>query len=407
MSNRYTILRTIRGSRKGNLLAELLAPVARGAGRPIAESLAALGDDPPELRVDTAPLSPGELRSVMRDPEVAGVAQTMPIKLLSPVDEPESGDDTAWGLTPTGALKSSYDGGGVVVAVLDTGIDRDHPAFTGVELVERDFSGSGAGDKLGHGTHCAGTIFGRDVGGKRIGLARGVKRPLIGKVVNDKGLGTTSSLVEAIVWAIQRGANVISMSLSLDFNGYLEQLKLEGYPAEAAASLALEAYRSNVRTFDSLMTIAQAYGGWQRGGAIIVAAAGNESRRDRNPKHEIGLSLPAAALDVVSVGAAQPDKNGLILANFSNTPPELAAPGVGILSAKAGGGLHWLSGTSVAAPHVAGIAAQWWQAVREATGRATAAQVIAKLLANARADVFAPGVDPADRGAGLVMAPAV
>ena len=85
--------------------------------------------------------------------------------------------------------RSTWTGEGVTVAVLDTGIDSKHPAFAGVDIVEKDFTGTGNGDRQGHGTHCAGTIFGRDVDGKRIGVARGVKRALIGKVLGDEGGG--------------------------------------------------------------------------------------------------------------------------------------------------------------------------------------------------------------------------
>jgi subtilisin family serine protease len=70
---------------------------------------------------------------------------------------------------------------------LDTGIDKKYLAFAGVAIVEKDFSGSGNGDRQGHRSHCAETIFGRDVDGKRIGIVRGVKKALIGKVLSDTG----------------------------------------------------------------------------------------------------------------------------------------------------------------------------------------------------------------------------
>ena len=82
-----------------------------------------------------------------------------------------------------GADTSSCTGNGIVVAVLDTGIDASHPAFAGVEVIQKDFTGEGDGDQHGHGTHCAGTIFGRNVNGTRIGVAMGVKKALIGKVL--------------------------------------------------------------------------------------------------------------------------------------------------------------------------------------------------------------------------------
>jgi len=95
---------------------------------------------------------------------------------------------------------------GITVAVLDTGIDSTHPAFTGVTLIEEDFSGSGNGDVQGHGSHCAGTIFGRDVDGTRIGVAPGVDRALIGKVLGDDGSGDSIGLFRGIQWATDQGA---------------------------------------------------------------------------------------------------------------------------------------------------------------------------------------------------------
>ena len=65
-------------------------------------------------------------------------------------------------------MKTPYIGNGVTVAVLDTGIDKEHEAFRGVELVQKDFTGEGDGDEDGHGTHVAGTIFGQSTAGVRL-----------------------------------------------------------------------------------------------------------------------------------------------------------------------------------------------------------------------------------------------
>jgi subtilisin family serine protease len=136
-----------------------------------------------------------------------------------------------------------------------------------------------------------------------------------------------------------------------------------------------------------------------------VAAAGNESRRDQNPDFEIAASLPAAAEGVVSVGALKQGEGGLSVASFSNTFPQISAPGVKIISAKPGGGTTAKSGTSMACPHVAGVAALWWEAVRASDVPPVARTVLAKVLASARTNVFDPGVDVADRGGGLVWSP--
>ena len=141
------------------------------------------------------------------------------------------------------------------------------------------------------------------------------------------------------------------------------------------------------------------------GGTVVVAATGNESKRDIHPNYEVGASLPAAAQGVISVGALGRTSAGLEVASFSNTNPVMAAPGVSVTSARVGGGLVAFNGTSMATPHVAGLAALWWEALRNAGIPMTPAGVTARLRAGCRTDVFAPGVDVTDRGDGLATAP--
>lgn len=367
---------------------------------------AAAAPTPPEPRIEVLNVAPEQARLVAQDPQVAAVAIPMPISLIEPCDAElpvgVAAATDAWGISAVKADTSSFSGDGVVVAVLDTGIDRSHPAFTGVQIVEKDFSGSGDGDRNGHGTHCAATIFGRDVNGKRIGIARGVKKALIGKVLADNGGGNSEMIFQGIQWALEQGAHVISMSLGFDFPGAVERMVKNGrIPVSPATSNALEAYRSNLRFFDALMQMIEAKGAFGDT-AVVVAATGNESNR---PNFTIAASLPAATRDIISVAALGRDAAGkFTVPKFSNTMSQLAAPGVDILSAKAGGGLVSMNGTSMACPHVAGVAALWWEALRKSGAvRASANLVAAKLLATARTDGLSG--ETLDYGAGIVTAP--
>ena len=363
-----------------------------------------LGAAAPEPKVESAELTPAELLDETRNPRFRDAALDMPTALIKPFDvDGGAAAGSAWGVQAVGADVSHFTGQGVTVAVLDTGIAANHPAFAGVTLVQEDFSGDGNGDVNGHGSHCAGTIFGRDVNGTRIGVARGVQKALIGKVLRDNGSGSSDMMFQAINWATSGGAKVLSMSLGFDFPGFVRLLVEEdGLPIEAATSIALDGYRSNLRMFDALMNMIESQIPFT-GGALVVAASGNESGR---PDFEVGASIPAAARDVISVGALGQAAGGLLnVAAFSNTFPQISAPGVGVLSVNNAGGLRALSGTSMACPHVAGVAALWWEQMMSSPVPASPKTVLARMIASARQNVFAVGVDMADRGVGLATAP--
>jgi subtilisin family serine protease len=115
------------------------------------------------------------------------------------------------------------------------------------------------------------------------------------------------------------------------------------------------------------------------------------------------VSPPAGSEGFVAVGALERAPDGALeVAEFSNAGATIAAPGVDILSARAGGGFAQLSGTSMAAPHAAGVAALWAENLLSSAGRIDVGLLLARLTGNSEE---LAGVAAVDAGAGLVRAP--
>ncbi|WP_420149397.1 S8 family peptidase [Spirosoma sp.] len=392
MNEEHIILRT---------LSAVTRDIFRGGATPNALPAEAAG-----VTVEVERIDRRDLPELTRSSDVVAVAPTIPMKLVEPFNVQDvlqpAAPSVAWGIKAVGADTSPFTGNGVVVAVLDTGIDATHPAFAGVTLVQQDFTGEGNGDQHGHGTHCAGTIFGRDVNNTRIGVAKGVQKALIGKVLGASG-GSSASIVNAIQWATQNGANVISMSLGIDFPGLVKRLQDSGMPPELATSRALEGYRANVQLFEKMAQFIRAGSPFFQT-TLLIAAAGNESRRDQNPDFEIAVSPPAVSDGFVSVAALGQNAATFSIASFSNTGAIIAGPGVNIQSAKRGGGLVSMSGTSMATPHVAGVAALWAEKLR-GMGALTTNGLTARLVASGVTTGMINGFDPFDVGTGMAQAP--
>ena len=278
-----------------------------------------------------------------------------------------------WGRTATGASSSAYTGAGVRVAVLDTGIDKTHPEVWPKVANSVSFvPGEGVQDGHGHGTHCAGTIAGEPTiaGVPNYGVAPGVEL-LVAKVLSDSGVGRQRDILQGMRWALSEGASVISMSL--------------GHPVPVGAphNAAYERQASRALTQ----------------GSLVIAAAGNES--DRRFGYVAPASAPANSPSAMAVAAVDQALNA---ANFSNGGINLggggidiSAPGVHILSSWPLPRWHRsISGTSMACPHVSGVAALWMEA-RGIVGTA----LRSRLNASARA----LPLPPVDVGNGLVQAP--
>jgi subtilisin len=274
-----------------------------------------------------------------------------------------------WGLQATGVDRSRFSGRGIRVAVLDTGLDLQHPDFVGRSITAQSFiSGQTADDGHGHGTHCVGTACGplRPSISRRYGMAHG-SQIFVGKVLSNGGSGADTGILAGINWAVANRCQIISMSLG----------------AQAPPSPAYEAVGRRALA----------------AGTLIIAAAGNGS--DRRSGRFAAVSRPANSDTIMAVAAVD---RFLRIASFSNrgTPTgggkvDIAGPGVDVYSSwQLPQRYNTISGTSMATPHVAGIAALWSEAMR-VTG-ASLAQV---LLSKAKG----LSLSSLDVGAGLVQAP--
>lgn len=404
----YIVVEDVMGTLGGTL----------ARGMPDANAQASAAQKLDETIIQVAELTPREARAIDNSPLMIA-AKLMPTRLLHGLQR--DGDqwiasngeavppaangaplEVSWGIAAVGADTAHAGGASATVAMLDTGI-ADHDAFDGIDIDTHNFTTSGNDDVQGHGTHCAGTIFGRDCLGHRIGVARGVRKAFIAKVLDDNGHGTSDWLLQGIKWALDKRADVISISIGYDFPGMVKKLA-ERMPVDLATSHALVAYRQNLRAFDAIMGLVRAMAG-SESGSVIVAATGNESHAEIDPRFRVDATLPASAQDVVAVAAAELRDGQFRIADFSNAAPIITAPGVDIVSARPDGTFAKMSGTSMACPHAAGIAALWWDHLRAQAGDVSARQVAARLSASARNNVFVPGFSRTEFGDGLATAP--
>jgi len=285
------------------------------------------------------------------------------------------GTQSTWGVSAVRADLSSYTGAGIKIAILDTGLDLNHPDYHGRTIVSETFvpGTASAQDGQGHGTHCAGTAAGPVAQAQRprYGVAPDAEL-YIGKVLSDRGSGRESWIIAGMEWAIQKKCEIISMSLGRA-TAIGEQPHQE---YEQIGEAALES------------------------GSLIIAAAGNESRRQFRYIAPVGA--PANSESIMAVAAVDENRN---VANFScgglnpgGGQIDVCAPGVDVFSSMVMPEQYRrLQGTSMATPHVAGIAALLAQSDPKLRGQ--------KLRDALKATALDIGLPLRDGGAGLVQAP--
>ncbi|WP_030545547.1 S8 family peptidase [Streptomyces albus] len=221
----------------------------------------------------------------------------------------------------SGSYTYSRNGSGVTAYIIDTGIQTSHPDFgTRARNVFDAFGGNGQ-DCQGHGTHVAGTV-----GGSTYGVAKGVQLRGV-RVLNCSGSGTTAGVVAGFDWVRQNAVKPAVANASLG-GGYSSAIN------NAATNLA-------------------------NSGVHLSVAAGNENQNACNVS-------PASAPGTITVAASDSSDRKASFSNYGSCT-DVYAPGVSITSTRLGGGSTSLSGTSMASPHVAGVAALYKSAYGDAS----------------------------------------
>jgi len=290
--------------------------------------------------------SHSSLQEILKHPEIEHATLDYEIQFEEPVEQYKGETlNTKWtyGLQKMGVddvyHRWGYTGKGVKVGVLDTGIDPNHPDLKGKIIAWKDFAGNAATgkDAHGHGTHCAGTIAGGDSSGTRIGVAPDAKL-YIGRIFGDSGATSKSKILKGMKWMADPDGNP-------DTNDQPD-LVSNSWGGPALPYLLERSTWKVVKTWRSL-------------GIVPVFAAGNSG------SNEGTMSTPGGYPHSFAVGATDSDdkiayfsSRGPIKWSFKTyIKPDISAPGVQVYSAKPGGSYQYMSGTSMATPHVAGLIA--------------------------------------------------
>ena len=331
----------------------------------------------PNLGVALGIVDSAGLKGLKADDRVAEVAGALPISLIRPVAirAATTKESVTWGLERLGVPElwdQGFKGSGVLVGHLDTGVDGNHPAlkpaighFAEFDLLGNPVPGAVAHDTGEHGSHTAGTIAGRPVTATAFGVAPEAK---LASAIVIEGGQVIARILAGMDWAVGLGVRVLSMSLGLP-----------GWHSDFLALCRVLRARN----------------------VLPVFAVGNEGP---------GTSRsPGNYDDVLSVGACDPHDN---VADFSSSQeflpkrmvPDLVGPGVGIVSSVPGGGFAEMDGTSMATPHIAGLAALLFSALPTATADQVEAAIFAscELPSTMTADRANRGVPNGPRALGIL-----
>jgi len=274
----------------------------------------------------------------LRGTEVKEVVAAAEMSLIRPEVELDiaSAEPVSWGLQMLEVEKLwglNHTGQGVLVGHLDTGVDQSHPMLTGAidTFAEFDLLGELKTNSLGldsgsHGTHTASIIAGREHNGRRFGVAPGAKLA-VAQVI--EGGNVTARVLAGIDWAMEQGAKVVNMSLGL--RGYRPLLE----------EIVLAMRARNV---------------------LPVVAIGNEGAgTSRTPGNAVG-ALSVGAVDGDRTVWTGSSSQQFWVKGVARYTPDVLAPGVSVPCAAPNQGIATATGTSLAAPHIAGLAALLWHA---------------------------------------------
>ncbi|NUM34238.1 MAG: S8 family peptidase [Candidatus Brocadiae bacterium] len=304
------------------------------------------------------------IRELAANEDIKGIYLCKEEQMIHPIAA-TSRETKAWGVKHIKADKaqaSGVTGKGIVVAVVDTGVNLNHPGFAPGQVLAnlgKSFvSGEAdAEDGHGHGTHCAGTVASAEYG-----VAPDAKIVPV-KVLSKSGSGSWDGVMKGVQYAAET-ADLMSMSL--------------GGGASASGNVVETAVKNAIKA-----------------GIHCVIAAGNSGPNAKT------IGTPGVVLEAVTVGAI--DNKGVIASFSSRGPtvyntskPEIVAPGVNVPSLWKNGGTNTISGTSMATPHVAGLVALILSTNKSLTPEQVKALLIKTAFGTKQVNVYGDGCVDAD-----------